>query len=57
MKNAVFGGGFLQGQREKICAEKVLPEIVVNGRVGEVNIGPDNQAFAFRVGGTLEPSP
>lgn len=45
----------MQGEREQICAEEVLPEIAVNSGVSEVDIGPDNQAFAFWVGGTLEP--
>ena len=45
----------MQGQRKQICAEEVLPEIAVNSRVSEVDIRPDNQAFAFWVGGTLEP--
>ena len=55
MENAVFGGGFLQGQGKEISAEEVLPEIAVNSGVGEVNIRPDNQAFTFGGGGTLKP--
>ena len=55
MKDAVVGGDFLLGQREEIGAEKVLPVVVVEGGVGEVDIGPNHKAFAFRVGGTLEP--
>lgn len=55
MEDAVIGGVFLQRQGEQICAHKVLPDIVVGGRVGEVNIGPGNQAFSFEVGGTLQP--
>lgn len=54
MEDAVFGGGFLQREREEIGAEKVLPEVVVDGGVGQVDIGPDEKTFAFGVGGTLE---
>jgi len=42
VEDAVFSGGFLQGQGKQICAEKVLPETVVNSGVGEVDIGPDD---------------
>ena len=42
VEDAVFSGGFLQGQGKQICTEKILPEIVVNSRVGKVNIRPDN---------------
>ena len=55
MEDAAFGGGFLQRQGKQICAEEVLPEIVVGRGVGEVDIGPDDETFAFWVGGTLEP--
>jgi len=54
VEDAVFGGGFLQREREEIGTEKVLPEVVVDGGVGEVDIRPDDKAFAFGVGGTLE---
>ena len=54
MEDAVFGGGFLQGEREEIGTEKVLPEVVVDGGVGEVDIWPDDESFAFWVGGALE---
>jgi hypothetical protein len=55
VEDAVFGRDFLQRQRNQIRTEEVLPEIVVGSRVGKVNIRPDNQAFAFQVGGTLQP--
>ena len=55
VEDAVFGGGFLQREREEIGTEKVLPEVVVDGGVGQVDIGPDDEAFAFGVGGALEP--
>ena len=55
MEDAVVSGGFLQGQREKIGAEEVLPEIIICGGIGEVYIRPDDEAFASGVGGTLEP--
>jgi len=55
VEDAVFGGGFLQREREEIGTEKVLPEIVVDGGVGQVDIRPDDEAFAFGVGGALEP--
>jgi hypothetical protein len=54
VEDTVFGGGFLQREREEIGTEKVLPEVVVDGGVGEVDIGPDDEAFAFGVGGALE---
>ena len=54
MEDAVFGGGFLQREREEIGTEKVLPEAVVSGGVGEVDIRPYDKAFAFGVGGALE---
>jgi len=54
VEDAVFGGGFLQRQREEIGTEKVLPEVVVGGGVGQVDIRPDDEAFAFGVGGTLD---
>ena len=54
VEDAVFGGGFLQREREEIGTEKVLPEVVVDGGVGQVDIRPDDEAFAFGVGGTLE---
>ena len=44
----------MQREREEIGTEKVLPEVVVDGGVGQVDIGPDDKAFAFGVGGTLE---
>ena len=44
----------MQRQREEICAHKVLPEVVVGGRVGEVDVGPDGETFPLRVGGALE---
>ncbi len=44
----------MQGKREEISTEKVLPEVVVDGGVGQVDIGPDDEAFAFGVGGALE---
>ena len=53
VQDAVVGGGFLQRQREKIGAHKVLPEIVVDGWVGEVDVGPDGETFSFWVGGAL----
>ena len=44
----------MQREREEIGTEKVLPVIVVGGRVGEVGIWPDEESFAFGVGGALE---
>ena len=44
----------MQREREEISTEKILPEVVVDGGVGEVDIRPDDKAFAFGVGGTLE---
>jgi len=54
VEDAVFGGGFLQREREDIGTEKVLPEVVVDYVVGEVDIRPDEKAFAFGVGGALD---
>ena len=54
VEDAVFGGGFLQREREEIGTEEVLPEVVVGGRVGQVDIRPDDEAFAFWVGGALD---
>jgi len=54
VEDAVFGGGFLQREREEIGTEKVLPEVVVGGGVGQVDIRPDDESFAFGVGGALE---
>ena len=55
MQDAVVGGGFLQRQGEEVGAEEILPEVVVGGWVSEVDIGPDDESFAFWVGGTLQP--
>ena len=54
VEDTVFGGGFLQREREEIGAEKVLPEVVVDGWVGQVDIRPGDEAFAFGVGGALD---
>ena len=55
MEDAVVGGGFLEREREEVGAEEVLPEIIVGCGVCEVDIRPDDESFAFRVGGALQP--
>ena len=44
----------MQREREEIGTEKVLPEVVVDGGVGQVDIRPVDETFAFGVGGALE---
>ena len=49
MENAIVRGGFLQRQGKVISTEKVLPKIIIEGGIGEVDIGPDDEAFALGV--------
>ena len=45
----------MQWQGEEIGAEEILPVVVVCGGIGQVEIGPDDEPFAFWVGRTLKP--
>ena len=47
-------GPLLKGQGEQIGAKEVLPVAVVCARVGQVDVGPEDETFAFWVGGALE---
>ena len=51
---AGVGGPLLERQGKKVCAEEILPVVVIDHRVGEVDIGPDGYAFSFWIGGTLK---